>query len=229
MWRKDPRIAIYHNTVESAAESNVSTNELKKYLLDARADTGMLKTPGAPNFLAQEIGKQLFVFLHKVDSEVNTSLALSDLGLDSLIAIKMRTWWKQTFGFDISVLEMLGMGDLEVLGSHAAERLVQIVEEDGAYIGLYMHTPILDARKSTAHRTSDCQHSRGSDECDQCVVARISFDQYPHEYKSCIARGIFYFNHCSTSSLSGIDACLRPEIATSCHSKASMVIVALNV
>jgi hypothetical protein len=49
--------------------------------------------------------------------------------MDSLVAIEMRVWWKQNFGFDVSVLEMLGMGTLEALGKHAAETLLtQIVE-----------------------------------------------------------------------------------------------------
>ena len=46
-----------------------------------------------------------------------------------MVAVEMRAWWKQTFEFDISVLEMLSMGDLEALGAHAASRLLQIVLE----------------------------------------------------------------------------------------------------
>lgn len=35
------------------------------------------------------------------------------------------------FGFDISVLEMLGMGTLEALGKHAAEGLLSLVQGEG--------------------------------------------------------------------------------------------------
>jgi hypothetical protein len=41
--------------------------------------------------------------------------------MDSLVAIEVRQWWKSVFGFDISVLEMMGMGSLEDLGAHAAK------------------------------------------------------------------------------------------------------------
>ncbi len=53
------------------------------------------------------------------------SLSLPDLGVDSLVAAEMRQWWKQVFGFDVSVLEMLAMGTLEALGMHAADGLLK--------------------------------------------------------------------------------------------------------
>lgn len=140
IWRDHRPMAIYHN--ESGASgssgdgssSGGSSNEtLKSYLASARADTSLLKTPEAANVLAVEIGRKLFdLLLTPEEEEVNTSLPLVDLGLDSIVALELRTWWKQMFGFDISVLEMLGMGSLEALGQHAAEGLLRIAtKEDG--------------------------------------------------------------------------------------------------
>jgi hypothetical protein len=42
----------------------------------------------------------------------------------------MRSWWKQTFGIDISVLEMLSMRSIAALGKHAAEGLKLKFEEE---------------------------------------------------------------------------------------------------
>lgn len=128
VWRKDPRMAVYHNTAVAADSSASGANDgIKAFISSARADPGVLESAESANKLAQEIGKKLLDLLMKPDEELNTGLGLSDLGMDSLVAIEMRTWWKQMFGFDISVLEMLGMGTLDALGKHAAEGLIKAI------------------------------------------------------------------------------------------------------
>ncbi|KAL4789956.1 putative polyketide synthase [Aspergillus venezuelensis] len=134
VWKKDRRMAIYHNSSSSSSSSSSTsadpsseTDILKTYLASARADPSLLKSPtsGAASFFATEIGKRLFRLLLKDERDLNTSLALSDLGLDSLVAIELRAWWKGAFGFDISVLEMLSLGSLQALGGFVVERLVK--------------------------------------------------------------------------------------------------------
>ncbi len=60
------------------------------------------------------------------DDEIDVSLLLAQLGLDSMVAVEMRAWWKQTFGSDISTLKMLSMVTLEALGKHAVEDLLAL-------------------------------------------------------------------------------------------------------
>lgn len=131
VWRKDRRMAIYHNSAGGNFDTTASSASLKSYIASAKADISILKTADATAFFASEIGKNLFILLLKPEEDLSTSLSLVDLGLDSLVGIELRTWWKQTFGFDISVLEILGMGTLEALGQHAAEGLMQAALREG--------------------------------------------------------------------------------------------------
>lgn len=125
VWRRDRRMAIYHNKGGVNVDAVASGASLKSYIASAKADLSFLKSADAMVFFAREIGKKLLALLLKPEDNLNTSLSLADLGMDSLVGIELRSWWKQAFGFDISVLEMLGMGTLEALGQYAAEGLMQ--------------------------------------------------------------------------------------------------------
>ena len=54
---------------------------------------------------------------------LDVDMTLSAIGVDSLIAIQLRRWWKQAFGLEISVLEIMGLGIIRELGKVAAQRL----------------------------------------------------------------------------------------------------------
>lgn len=77
--------------------------------------------------LANEIGKKLFDLLLEAVEDLDITRSLADISMDSLVAIEMRSWWKQGFVSDISVLEMLGIGTLETLRGHATVRLLKLV------------------------------------------------------------------------------------------------------
>lgn len=130
-WRKDRRMAVYHNTSKATRDDggpNNNTDNLKAFLVRARSDASLLKAPDTAAFLAKEVGRKLFSFLLKPLEDLNTSVPLSQLGMDSLVGVEMRSWWRQAFGFDITVLELLGSGNLAALGSHAAEGLVKVLD-----------------------------------------------------------------------------------------------------
>lgn len=128
-WRKDRRMAAYHNSSKAARDDGGGPNSdnLKAFLGRARSDAALLKAPDTPGFLAREVGRKLFSFLLKPEEDLNTSVPLSQLGMDSLVGVEMRSWWRQAFGFDITVLELLGSGNLGALGSLAAEGLLKLL------------------------------------------------------------------------------------------------------
>ncbi|PYI00202.1 polyketide synthase [Aspergillus ellipticus CBS 707.79] len=129
-WRTDRRLALYHNSVATATSAHDAPSDrdtLQAFLARAKSDPYILRAAESAGLLAREIGNKLFNFLLKTGEELNTSLPLSQLGMDSLVGVEMRSWWRQAFGFDITVLEMMGMGNLEGLGKHAAEGLARLL------------------------------------------------------------------------------------------------------
>ncbi|KID66135.1 Highly reducing polyketide synthase gloL [Metarhizium brunneum] len=130
VWKRDRRMAVYHNAAAAGAEAAASNDGLKSFLAGARADPSVLSSPETANLFAVEIGKKLFHLLLKPQEDLNIALPLVDLGLDSLVALELKAWWKQVFSFDISVLEMLAMGSLAALGKHAADQMIKITAID---------------------------------------------------------------------------------------------------
>lgn len=129
-WRKDMRMAMYHNTsAGGSARSGSSSDSLNAFLGIVRRDAARLREAATGNTLAIEIGKRLLSLMMKPEEDLVTSTPLISLGMDSLVAIEMRSWWRQTFGFDISVLEIMGMANLEGLGSHAAAGMLKALED----------------------------------------------------------------------------------------------------
>jgi hypothetical protein len=129
-WKKDRRMAVYHNSSKVTLDGAGSNSDsLKSFLTRARSDASILKTDDTAALLAREIGKKLFSFLLKSDEDLNTSVPLSKLGMDSLVGVEMRSWWRQTFSFDITVLELMGMGTLDALGKRATEGLLKAMDD----------------------------------------------------------------------------------------------------
>ena len=55
--------------------------------------------------------------------DVDVGMTLGAVGVDSLMAIELRRWWKRAFGLEISVLEIMGLGTIRELSKVAAQRL----------------------------------------------------------------------------------------------------------
>ncbi|KAJ5973964.1 polyketide synthase [Penicillium waksmanii] len=127
LWKKDIRAAVFQNYAEADITSGSTSSEgLQSFLAKAKGDPALLSQPDSTHFLAVEIGKRVLSYLLKPEEDLQTSCSLTDLGIDSLVAIEVRQWWKTTFGFDISVLEMMGMGSLDALGEHAAYGMLKL-------------------------------------------------------------------------------------------------------
>ncbi|KAL2760152.1 hypothetical protein ACRALDRAFT_1046570 [Sodiomyces alcalophilus JCM 7366] len=119
-WKKDVRMAIWHNISDGDVDAaGAGGDDFKTYLATAKSDPEILGKPETANHIALEIGKQLMRLLLRPDDDLDITLPVQQLGLDSLVGIELRNWWRQTFAFDISVIQLLGYGTLEELGKQA--------------------------------------------------------------------------------------------------------------
>lgn len=126
IWKRDARMAIYRNIEKVDTEGAGQVGDrLKQLMVSFKADPSKLDDKDTIEILAQEIANTVSTFLMKGEEGVDLSSTLSAAGVDSLVAIEVRNWWKQNFGVDISVLALMNGGNILQLGELAAKRLKQ--------------------------------------------------------------------------------------------------------
>jgi len=110
-WRNDMRMAMYHNTATNAstdASSSTSASELKTFLSSVEIDSTLLDQASSTEFLAILIGTQIYIFMMRPVDELDVEQSLAGLGVDSLVTIEIRNWWRRSLGLEASILEILG-------------------------------------------------------------------------------------------------------------------------
>ncbi|PLB45036.1 putative polyketide synthase [Aspergillus steynii IBT 23096] len=126
MWKREPRMAIYRNIQKtSEAERSDAADQLKHFLASMMSDPAKLEQEASADVIATELAHCVASFLMREEDEIPVSATLSDVGVDSLVAIEVRNWWRQNLSIDVSVLELMNGGSIENLGGLAAKRLQQ--------------------------------------------------------------------------------------------------------
>ncbi|KAL8694269.1 MAG: hypothetical protein Q9218_001037 [Villophora microphyllina] len=117
IWKRDIRMSLYRNLEEGSAPTTGAVNEdLKHFLAVVASQPSILDDQSILGFLTRQIGSRLYSSMLQSEDDMDVRQSLSALGVDSLVAIEIRNWWRQSLGLEISVLEIMNCGSIEQMG-----------------------------------------------------------------------------------------------------------------
>ncbi|XP_014551027.1 hypothetical protein COCVIDRAFT_113947 [Bipolaris victoriae FI3] len=102
-------------------------DKLRQFLDGAKRDPSSLNDEtGVTQFLAAQVAECLKGLLIFGDnSSLDLGLGLADLGVDSLVAIELQSWWIQSFATHITILELTKSASIVALGQLARFRMLE--------------------------------------------------------------------------------------------------------
>ncbi|RYP07500.1 hypothetical protein DL765_009144 [Monosporascus sp. GIB2] len=122
-WKRDVRMAMAHLQESTSAQQTSDSEDLTQFLKGVAANPSVLDVEQNKEFLVLWIGAYICSLVFKPNTELDLTTSLTDLGVDSLVAIEIRDWWRRTLGLNINVLEVVNAGSLANLGDKAAQGL----------------------------------------------------------------------------------------------------------
>ncbi|KJZ77319.1 hypothetical protein HIM_03043 [Hirsutella minnesotensis 3608] len=125
LWRRDIRMSMYQHLQSATGGPTTSTKDqrLQDLLKSLTTDPEVLHEPASQELVTLEIGRTLCNFtLQPEDSDVKT-MTMAAMGIDSLVSIEIRNWWRRTLGVDISILDIVNAETVEQLGKIAIASL----------------------------------------------------------------------------------------------------------
>lgn len=127
LWMKDPRFAHFTppTSLGSSQEngSNGTSGNVKQIVEEAETEGEAVAAVTAA-FCAK-----LETILQLPEGSVNISRPIIDLGIDSLVAVEIRTWFLKELGADIPVVKILGGDTIEQVSTLATKKLMAKIME----------------------------------------------------------------------------------------------------
>jgi hypothetical protein len=119
-WRRDARMAIYHNLSKSS--ENVTSKSKKRKNLKEMLEIEATEE-GKTGIIARAIASALANFLIKDEESISLERPLESLGMDSLVAMEVRNWIRQQTGVETSVFTIVQSPSLLNLANRVREAI----------------------------------------------------------------------------------------------------------
>ncbi|KAM0470501.1 hypothetical protein ACHAPX_009867 [Trichoderma viride] len=123
IWKRDRRMAQAHLHDAGTSSSTGGSEDFGQFIKSVHTTPSLLDTPTNVDFLTSQIGLCIYSLMSRDVKDLDLSLSLIQLGVDSLVSIEIRNWWRRTLGVSISALEFMGAGSITNLGKLAAKAI----------------------------------------------------------------------------------------------------------
>jgi aryl carrier-like protein len=124
LYKGDIRVSLYNNIAPAEQGGGGGRDEnIRELLTQVEMDPQLLYQPDTLKRVSLEVGRTLFNFLLLPEEDLDVTLTLSSIGIDSLVSIEIRNWWRKMLGLDITVLQIMNAGTIEGLGKLAITSL----------------------------------------------------------------------------------------------------------
>lgn len=122
--RIDIRMGLAWQLARSSGTTTATKNDgIRLLLAQIESDPETLNEQSILEKVTLEIGRALCGFMLVPETNLDINMTLDSMGVDSLVGIEIRNWWKGTLGVDISVLEITNAGTIARLGQLAVSSL----------------------------------------------------------------------------------------------------------
>ncbi|KAF5026352.1 hypothetical protein F66182_1560 [Fusarium sp. NRRL 66182] len=111
-WREQPRLWHYLQSDEEAEEATAQDSDhvsLKVQLAAAASDQD-----SGLELLIKSFKSALGVMLHMKEEELGSDVPVASLGIDSLVAVRVREWFMHHVGVEVSVLKVMSINTMLV-------------------------------------------------------------------------------------------------------------------
>ncbi|KAH0598385.1 Polyketide synthase [Metarhizium humberi] len=117
LFKADMRLGEYVNLAVDEDQREVKREAMLREALDqVEADPSVLDAPGTLDRLSLAVGSTLFEYLSLSEDEMDIHAPLESIGVDSLVSIEIRNWWRRTIGLEITASEIVKAGSIQGLG-----------------------------------------------------------------------------------------------------------------
>ncbi|QKX63146.1 uncharacterized protein TRUGW13939_10315 [Talaromyces rugulosus] len=115
-WHFDPRFS--HHTISSQDSADVDKSGSAQTVQDLIRESQSLES--VAQTIRESFATQLESMLRLEAGTVNTEKSIIDLGVDSLVAVEVRSWFLKEVGKDMPVLKVLGGASIAALSDEIA-------------------------------------------------------------------------------------------------------------